>query len=163
MTNKNGGRAGSLAVVGLTAVRVVLGIWWISQFSWKPPPSFGCPDGGLCLWLNKEIQSPLIPLYADVMRAVVLPHAILFGWLAFVVETAIGVSLVFGIFTRLGGLIGTLWSVNLMIGLVAVPGETAWYYLSMILLDFLYFAVGNLDQISIDRLTGWRTWWAGAG
>lgn len=161
--NKNFSGAGTLAVLGLTGVRVVLGLWWISQFSWKPPPTFGCPNGGFCLWLNKEIQNPAIPLYGEMVRAIVQPHAILFGWFSFVVETAIGVSLVFGILTRLGGLVGTLWSINLLIGLVAVPGETLWYYLSMILLDFLYFAIGALDQISIDQLTGWRTWWAKAG
>jgi hypothetical protein len=141
-----------LATFGLTAVRVALGVWWLSQFSWKPPPTFGCPNGGFCLWLDKEIANPLIPLYADMLRAVVRPNAIIFGWFSFAVETALGIGFIFGIFTRLAGLVGTLWSLNLLIGLVAVPGETAWYYLSMILLDFLYFTVGSTGQVAVDRV-----------
>jgi hypothetical protein len=146
-----GGRADSLATFGLTLVRVVLGLFWISQFSWKPPPTFGCPDGGFCLWVNKEIQNPLIPLYADMLRTIIQPNVIAFGWLTFVAETAIGLSLTLGFFTRLGGLAGTLWSLNLLIGLVAVPGETFWYYLSLLLLNFQFFAIGDLHQVSLDR------------
>lgn len=158
---KNAGRGSALPVWGLTAVRVILGLWWISQFSWKPPPTFGCPDGGFCLWLGKEIQHPLIPFYGQILRAVVQPNVYLFGWLAFFVETATGLSLTFGFLTRLGGAVGALWSVNLLIGLVAVPGETSWYYLATILLNWLFFAIGSADQISLDRALRLRSWWTG--
>jgi len=159
--NKNRGRGAALPTLGLTSVRVILGIWWISQFTWKPPPTFGCPNAGFCLWLNKEIQYPLIPLYADILRVVVQPNAYLFGWLTFLVETVTGLSLALGFFTRLGGAIGTLWSLNLLIGLVAVPGETSWYYIATLLLNWLYFTIGSRDQISLDRTLGLHSWWTG--
>lgn len=159
--NKNRGRTSALPVLGVTLVRVILGVWWISQFTWKPPPTFGCPDGGFCLWLNKEIQYPLIPFYGQILHAVVLPNAYLFGWLAFIVETAVGLSLALGLLTRLGGGVATLWSLNLLIGLVAVPGETSWYYIATILLNFLFFAMGSSDQISLDRALGISSWWTG--
>ena len=149
--------------LALTAVRIVFGIWWLSQFSWKPPPTFGCPNGGLCEWLDKEIQYPLIPLYGQFVQAVARPLAIPFGYLAFLTETALGVSFILGLFTRLGGLVGTLWSLNLLIGLVAIPGETFWYYLSMILLNVLYFGVGSRGQWALDnrmRLPEWLAFWA---
>jgi uncharacterized membrane protein YphA (DoxX/SURF4 family) len=152
-----------LPVIALTGVRVVLGLFWLSQFTWKPPPTFGCPDQGFCLWLDKEIQHPLSPLYAQVLQSVVRPNAIFFGWVTLIVETAIGLSLILGLLTRLGGLIGMLWSLNLLVGLVAVPGETAWYYISLVLLDFLYFGIGSAGQIALDQLLGWRNWWTGAG
>ena len=147
----NASRGGTLATVGLTAIRVILGLFWISQFSWKTPPTFGCPDAGFCLWLGKEIQYPLLPAYANLVHAVIQPNAIAVGWFSFLVETAIGLSLALGLLTRLGGLVGTLWSLNLMIGLVAVPGETSWYYLSLVLLNFQFFAIGDLHQLSLDR------------
>lgn len=152
----------SLGFWGLTVVRVILGLWWLSQFSWKPPPTFNCPNEGFCLWVDKEIQSPLIPLYGELVRAVIKPNVYLVGWFSFFVETALGLGFIFGILTRLTGLVGTFWSINLLIGLVAVPGETLWYYLSMILLDFLYFAVGSRDQIALDHRAPWRkSFWAG--
>jgi hypothetical protein len=147
----------------LTTVRVVLGLFWISQFTWKPPPAFGCPDQGFCLWLGKEIQYPLIPLYADMLRTIIQPNVIAFGWFTLLVETAIGVSLTLGLLTRLGGLVGMVWSLNLLIGLLAVPGETWWYYVSLILLDFQFFAIGALHQVSLDRRLGLPNWLAGDG
>lgn len=155
--------SGALMVWGLTIIRVVLGVWWLSQFTWKPPPTFGCPNEGFCLWVNKEIQYPLIPLYADFMRAVIKPNVYLFGWFTFFVETTLGLGYIFGIFTRLTGIVGTLWSLNLLIGLVAVPGETAWYYFATILLNLVYVALGSKDQLSVDHVAPWRrVFWANA-
>jgi uncharacterized membrane protein YphA (DoxX/SURF4 family) len=151
----------SLPTIGLTAVRVALGLFWISQFSWKPPPTFGCPNDGFCLWVNKEIEHPLIPLYANFLRAVIQPNIIAFGWFTFLVETATGISLVLGLFTRLGGLVGTLWSLNLLVGLLAVPGETWWYYVSTILLNFQFFALGDRLQFSLDRRLNLPSWLTG--
>ena len=54
---------------------------------------------------------------------------------------------------------GTLWSLNLFIGLAAVPNEQPWYYLFMMMFNFLYFVIGGSGQLSVDRLKGWRTWW----
>ena len=126
------------------------------------PPGFGCPDGGFCLWLGKEIQYPLIPLFASFLNAVVRPNAILFGWVATVTEVFIGLTLVFGLFTRLGALVGVWWSLNLLIGLAAVPNEHAWYYLSMVMFCLLFIAVGGSGQIAADRAKRWPMGWSQA-
>ena len=135
----------------LTVMRVLLGIFWLAQQSWKPPPTFGCPGGGFCFWLDQEIQHPLIPLYANFLRAVIRPNALAFGWFTLLVEVAIGLALIFGVFTRLGALAATLWSVNLLIGLAVVPGETPWYYLSIVAVNLLFAVIGASGQISVDR------------
>ena len=160
---RTNGLAGSnFASVVVTLVRVVLGIFWLLQITWKPPASFGCPDAGLCLWLNLEVQNPLIPLYADFVRLIVLPNVYLFGWLTTIVEVSIGLSLLLGLFTRLGALVGVLWSINLLIGLANVPHEQGWYYGFLILLNLLFVGLGASGQLSVDRLLGWRTWWGRA-
>lgn len=157
---KNVVAPGALPVVGLTLIRLVLAVFWLSQFTWKPPPSFGCPDGGFCLWVDRAIASPLSPFFADVFREVVRPYAFIFAWLVLALETAIGASLFLGMLTRLGGLLGTLWSIVLCIGFVAVPGTTAWHFISLILLNFLFYAIGGTAQLSVDRLIRWRNRWA---
>ena len=146
----------------LTGIRVALGIFWLLQLEWKPPPTFGCPGAGFCFWLDQEIQYPLIPLYADFLSAVVRPNAILVGWVTTLVEVAIGLSFVFGVLTRLGGLVGTLWSLNLLIGLAVVPNEQPYYYMLMILLNLVFFVIGASGQFSVDRARHWRIWWGHA-
>jgi hypothetical protein len=156
-------RPGELAILGLTAVRLTLGVWWISQYRWKPPPTFGCPSDGFCLWLAREIQYPVVGTYVDVLRAIVQPRPVAFGWLAFLIESAIGVSLIFGLYIRLGALIGVLWSAFLLVGLLEVPGVNSWYYVAFILLDVVFFSIGALGQIALDRVFDRRSWWAGSG
>src|SRR6266851_1268366 len=144
-------RKNSIGGVALTVFRVALDLFWLAQQTWKPPPTFGCPSGGFCFWLDQEIQHPLIPLFADFLRAVIRPNAIAFGWFTLLVEVSIGLALIFGVFTRLGALIATLWSINLLIGLAAVPGETPWYYLSIVAVNLLFVAIGASGQISVDQ------------
>jgi uncharacterized membrane protein YphA (DoxX/SURF4 family) len=149
---------GTLRSLLLSGVRVVLGIFWLLQLTWKPPPGFGCPEG-FCKWVNNEVQYPAIPLYGELVRHLVQPNVYLFGWLTTVVEVAIGLSLLLGLLTRLGGLAGTLWSLNLTIGLLGVPGEQGWYYAFLLMLNAVYLAVGSDGQLALDRLIGWRDWW----
>ena len=149
--NTNARPVNTIAGWALTAIRVLLGIFWLAQQTWKPPPTFGCPSGGFCFWLDQEIQHPLIPLYANFLRAVIRPNAIAFGWFTLLVEVAIGLALIFGVFTRLGALVATLWSANLLIGLAVVPGETPLYYLAIVAVNLLFVVIGASGQISVDR------------
>jgi hypothetical protein len=135
----------------LTGVRVVLGIFWLLQLTWKPPPHFNCPEG-FCLWVDNEVRYPVIPLYGEFVRVVVQPNVFLFGWITTVVEVAVGLSLLFGLFTRLGGLVGTLWSLNLLVGLANVPGEPGWYYAFLVKLNVIFLALGSRDQVAADQL-----------
>lgn len=162
MMNSNDRRPDNWVGWILTGIRVTMGLFWLLQLTWKPPPAFGCPDQGFCLWLDQEILHPWIPLYASFLNAVIRPNAIAFGWFTTLVEVSIGLSLLFGVLTRLGGLVGMLWSFNLLIGLVAVPNEQPWYYVLIVLLNLLFFAIGGSAQVSVDRARGWRTWWGRA-
>ena len=146
----------------VTGMRVLLGIFWLLQLTWKPPPSFGCPDAGLCLWLNMEVQYPVIQLYADFVRQIVQPNVYLFGWITTVTEVLIGLSLVLGLFTRFGALVGAAWTVNLLIGLAGVPHEQGWYYGFLIMLNLIFVALGASGQLSVERAKGWKTWFGRA-
>ena len=146
----------------MTGIRVVLGIFWLLQITWKPPATFGCPNAGLCLWLDLEIQHPVIQLYAEFVRLIVRPNVYLFGWITTVTEVFIGLTLLLGLFTRFGALVGVAWSINLLIGLANVPHEEGWYYAFLIMLNLLFVAVGASGQFSVDRMKGWRSWWGHA-
>ncbi len=140
----NDPRVEKFARWALIGFRIVLGVFWLLQLTWKPPPTFGCPNDGFCLWLDKEIQHPVIPLYADMVRTLIRPNAILFGWFTTVVEVMIGLTLVFGKWVRFGALVGTLWAINLLIGLANVPNEQGWYYGFLVMLNAIFLALDFL-------------------
>ena len=57
----------------------------------------------------------------------------MFAWLVFLTELAVGLALVTGVGARIAALVGLAMSVNLLIGLLDVPGEWPWSYLMMIM------------------------------
>jgi hypothetical protein len=73
---------------------------------------------------------------------VVMPGIRWFGWLVWLAEAWIFVSLFFGLFSRLGGLVAIGISAQLMIGLAGIssPYEWEWSYNQMVVLSLLMFA-----------------------
>jgi thiosulfate dehydrogenase [quinone] large subunit len=143
----------------LGLARIVVGWLWATQLMWKMPPLFGCGpelrvglDGGLCDWVGREIANPnpYFPWYADFLQAVVVPNFVLFGWMVWLLEAFIFVSLFFGIFARLGGLAGTVQGANLTIGLSAVPHEWYWTYVMLTVLCALPLLTGSGRFLGLD-------------
>ena len=122
----------------LAAARVIIGILWHTQ--------------GLCDWLNKEIQHPAVPVYGSFVHTLVLPNIGFLGWVVWLVEASIMVSLVLGLLTRLGGLVGLLQGLNLLIGLAAVPGEWYWSYAMLALFQALFLLLAPGRVFGIDAI-----------
>jgi thiosulfate dehydrogenase [quinone] large subunit len=149
-------REGQTWSVGLA--RIVIGLLWISNALWKVPPDFGFaalpnpPDPSLAYFVQEIIEHPPFGLYQSFMRDLVLPNGVLFGYSVLLAEWATGLSLLLGLFTRLGGLLGTLQAINLMIGLANVPGEWPWAYRMLVLLNFIILATAAGRNWGIDQL-----------
>lgn len=164
--------------------RIAIGVLWYQQLLWKLPwERFGCPasfalstdlrtrTSGLCDWIGLEIRYPLFPPYAEFLKAVVAPNLPWMGYLIWLLEAAIAVSLLLGLLTRLGALLGTLQAANLYVGLVKIPIEWEWTYGMLIIVNglLLYLAAGRrlgLDALIRPRLLAlaprhaWAKWLA---
>lgn len=119
----------------LALARVALGLLWLASLRWKLPPDFEASGTttGLREWLELEVEHAAFGVYGDLVDSVVLPNFTFFAWLIFLAELAVGLALVLGFRTRLAALVGLAMSVNLLIGLLDVPGEWPWSYLMMIM------------------------------
>jgi hypothetical protein len=84
---------------------------------------------------------------------VVVPNFFLFGWLVFIAETLIGLSLTFGLFTKAGGALGTLQSINLLVAQGATE-EGPWLYLGLIAANLAATLTPSNRELSIDRVLG---------
>jgi len=112
--------------------RITLGVMWLQMALQKAPWVLG-PEGKPYGWLYgyiwKEINHPTFGFYTAFLQAVLLPNFTLFGFVAFITEIAIGLSLVLGLFVPLiGGLGGTLMQTNIMLGSYSIPGEWFWLW-----------------------------------
>ncbi len=127
--------------------RILIGILWLFSLRWKLPPNFAPTSGrGLMDWLLLEVQHPAFDFYANFVDSIIIPNFTFFAWIIFLSELLVGLSLLTGTLTRLGGLMGLLMSLNLAIGLLEVPHEWPWSYAMMAMwhATFVITAAGRL-------------------
>ena len=153
----------NLPHLGNWGMRLLIGCMWWQQSLWKLPPYYtdqpNEPFGttGLAYWMGLMGKHAAIPLQSDFVNIIVLPHFYLFAPIVYGAEVLVAVSLILGLFVRLGGVIGALQILNLWLGLYSAPGEWPWTYFFLLLLmaSFALHHYGRslgLDAILLSRL-----------
>ncbi len=145
--------------------RLLIGCMWWQQTLWKLPPiytdhpdqAFG--ETGLAYWMGVMGKSAAIPLQADFVNNIVLPHFYVFAPVVYALEVLTAVSLILGILVRFWGLVGALQILNLWLGLYNADGEWPWTYFFLLVLQ-LIFAVHRYGRsLGLDALivARWKT------
>jgi thiosulfate dehydrogenase (quinone) large subunit len=154
----------NLGRIGMIASRVIYGYLWYTQLLWKLPPQFGCPadfavstslqerTSGLCDWVGLMVVYSEFPLQADLVSRFVVPNMAIVGWLVWLMEAFVAVSLILGLFTRLGGLAALVQGINLLIGIGFAPIEWEWTYGMLSLLGLVFLAVPTGRIWGLDAL-----------
>ena len=160
-------RAGYATVAAMTVlalVRGALGTIWFVETLWKLPwKNYGCPAdftlarSGLCDWIGREIAHPPFGLYHSFLVNIIGPNIRFVGLGVWLAETTVALLLFLGLFTRFGGLLGTLQALNLAIGLWNVPGEWHSAYVMLVALNLIFLAIPagrflGTDQFLLPRL-----------
>lgn len=117
--------------LGIWLLRMLMGSMWWQQTLWKIPPNFS----GLQYWMQQEAEHAAIAQQGTLVRDVVLANIVIFGPLVYLVELSIGVSLLLGLFSRAGALLGLLMGLNLWLGLYSAEGEWPWTYMFLIMIQ----------------------------
>lgn len=134
--------------LGILILRFFTGTMWWQQSLWKVPPQYG----GLKYWMQQEVAHAAVQLEANFVHYVALPHIAIFGPLTYAVEVAIGVSLMLGLFSRLGALIGFAEAVELWLGEYSTPHEWPWTYFFLIIIMALFWLNPPGRVLGLDAL-----------
>jgi uncharacterized membrane protein YphA (DoxX/SURF4 family) len=91
-------------------------------------PAFS--HGGFQKYLAGYIQGEAVSFYRPFLEHIILPHAVFFGYVVGVLELAIAVSLIAGIWVRGSSILGALFMLNLLLSTWWSPGHGAafWSY-----------------------------------
>ena len=146
------------SITGFALIRIFVGYLWFQQLFWKMPPDFA----GLYSYIIRESQHTIIPGYGYILQ-----HTFLLGctsmhtttgctlyvplaagvWIA---ELTVAISLMFGLFTRIGAMLGSVLAFQLYIGLAYT--EWLWTYVMLVLLCL------SLTAIPAGRRLGFDQW-----
>ena len=147
--------------IWIWVARLIMGAMWWQQTLWKMPPYYtdnpGVEDSGLRHWIAEMVNNAAFGLQSAFVQKIVQPHFQFFAPQVYATEVFIAISLMLGLFGRLGGLLGTLMAINLWLGLYRASYEWPWTYFFMVLLmgTFTIFQAGRslgLDAIVVRQL-----------
>lgn len=148
------------SITGFALIRIFVGYLWFQQLFWKMPPDFA----GLYSYIIRESQHTIIPGYGYILQ-----HTFLTGctslhtatgctlyvplaagvWTA---ELIVALTLMFGLFTRFGAILGSVLAIQLYVGLAYT--EWIWTYGMLVLLCLA------LTAIPAGRRLGFDQWFA---
>lgn len=135
--------------------RLFMGAMWWQQSLWKLPPTYtDQPDGsgGLRYWMEQMVQNASFGAQADFVKKIVLPHFYFFAPQVYTGEVLVAVSLMLGLFTRLGGFIGALMAVNLWLGLYRSESEWPWTYFFLAVIQIMFLAYRPGRSLGLDAV-----------
>jgi hypothetical protein len=145
------------SMTGLALIRIFVGYLWFQQLFWKMPPDFA----GLYKYIIRESQHTIIPGYGSILQHTILNSCTslhtasgctLFVPLAAGVWTAeliVATSLMFGVFTRVGAILGVILAAQLYVGLGYV--DWYWTYGMLVLLCLVFAAVPAGRRLGVDQ------------
>ncbi len=113
---------------GVAFLRIVFGLLWLTNASWKVPPDFD----GLRHFTSFAVSHPVFGPYKVIVEHVVLPHMTFFGYLTLVTEAALGAFLLLGLVTRFWAVVGIVQAGAIGLSVLNAPGEWSWSYYMMI-------------------------------
>jgi uncharacterized membrane protein YphA (DoxX/SURF4 family) len=128
--------------------RFFIGAMWWQQSLWKLPPTYG----GLRYWMDEMVKWASTSLQRHFVKEVVLPHFYFFAPQVYFSEVLIAVTLMLGLFSRLGAFIGTLMAINLWLGLYRSPGEWPWTYFFLIIVQIMLLVQRPGRSLGLDAI-----------
>ena len=156
------GNTSSTAAKAIAGVRIATSVFFLLFGEYKlAGPGFA--HGGFQGYLQDYIANGAVGFYRPVLLHVVLPHAVVLGYLVGVIESFIGICLLLGLWVRPASIVGVLFLLNLTLSTWWEPGHNApgWRYfgaeldhLPLLLLFIIFFAA---DAGRVWGLDGRRT------
>jgi thiosulfate dehydrogenase (quinone) large subunit len=148
-------RARDPTALALAGLRILMGVLWLANLSWKLPPDFGRdrPRGLLYSFHQAEHHAVSEPL-RRFMAHVVIPHFTLFGWQVFLVEAVAGVLLLLGWHTRVGAVVGLLQAIAITVLTARAPNQWAWGFVLFIAVSLVLVVTPANARWSLDRRHG---------
>ena len=135
------------------AMRIVVGVLWLSNVEWKRPGDFGKDLGnGLYKYVSSAIDHPVFAPYSWFVKNVVVKNYTLFGWITLITEVLLAALLILGLFTRIAALVGAGLSVSILLSVLYYDKsyEWPWSYFLMIAIHLLVFATAAGQFSGLD-------------
>lgn len=145
----------SVSSWGPTALRYVVALLWLSNVSWKVPPSFGESADAcnrLCGFVQDGIDHSVLPGTAWFFDTIVQPNLTVFGWYTLIIEATLAALFLSGRYLRVAGVLGVIQSIGIGMAVANTPGEWYWSYVLMAALSFAILVMARSLRPTTPRV-----------
>jgi len=141
------------SAAALASLRILVGLLWLYNVSWKVPPDFGEASGnGVYGFLQDAVANPVLPPFSWLVENVLLPNFTPFAWAVLVVESLLAVMLLTGTLVRVAAFIGIGQSLAIGLSVAFTPGEWPWAYWMMIGIHVVLLLTASGAAVAVDRV-----------
>ena len=144
----------------IAVVRIATSVFFLLFGEYKVAGS-EFAHGGFQTYLQDYIANSAVGFYRPVLSGLVLPHAVFFGYVVGIVELAVGISLLIGLWVRPACILGGLFLLNMLLATWWAPGHgmPVWRYfgnelehLPLLLLLIVFYAADAGRTWGLDGL-----------
>lgn len=139
----------------LAIVRIVTGAIWLVHGipKFTHPERFMPPNGIIVTYVQQGLSKTVGP-YHDFLANVVQPNLPIFAELVRIGEVAVGLSLFWGLFSRLGGLFGVVLAANYVVAAGGAASASAWSAINgtLLLLSAISLVLPTGRVLGLDAL-----------
>lgn len=142
----------------LSVLRIYTGAFWILYAlpKFTNPNGFLPPNGSMATMIGQAASSTTGPYHAFIIGTV-QPHIALFAQLERFGELGVGILLLLGLFTRLGGLLGALLAANYLLAAAQPPaGALVSLNAVALALSAVHFVLPTGRFFGVDAMWGRR-------
>jgi uncharacterized membrane protein YphA (DoxX/SURF4 family) len=104
-------------------------------------------------YLYQEARYTQLPQYQAFLLNVAIPNINTLGWMAFIIEVTLSVTLAIGFLTGITGLVASIWAANAVFGSYPVPGELWFNLLNLLILPIVIWLTRAGRFMGIDAYT----------
>jgi uncharacterized membrane protein YphA (DoxX/SURF4 family) len=140
--------------LALAGIRITAGLYWLTNALFKLPPNFGGhgPESARH-WIAVAAAHGIDP-GRWIASELAQPHPSIAGWIIFLAEAAAGVSLVLGLYTRAGAVLGTICAAVALVMVGAAPGGWIWGHLLLLVVNVVPLVAPANAWLSLDAARG---------
>jgi uncharacterized membrane protein YphA (DoxX/SURF4 family) len=101
--------------------------------------------GEMAKWASTGLQQHFV-------KDLVLPHFYFFAPQVYLGEVLVAVTLILGLFSRLGAFLGALMAINLWLGLYRSPSEWPWTYFFLAVIQIMFLVQRPGRSLGVDAI-----------
>ena len=139
--------------LSLLVLRIIIGLMWLSEGLIKLIDRNSLPNDdfhGLLIQIKVMADTNPFSFVSSLINTYLVPNYVLLAWIVILLEIGLAISVIFGVFSRIGSVVGIIYALILYVGTLGWPDEWIWSYFMIVMAMLVIFISSFETRIGLD-------------